>query len=93
MLRLSSLLVLLVTAHATRAISVGVSTRAETCNNLNGGAWCQVIGGQAPYTYAWTGPNGYSATTDSIFGLDAGEYFLTVTDDLGATAQASGQCH
>lgn len=90
MLRLSSLLVLLVTAHTARAISVGVYTRAETCNNLNGAAWCQVIGGQMPYTYAWTGPNGYTATTDSIFGLDAGEYFLTVTDDLGATAQASG---
>ncbi len=90
MLRIPAIVLLLVSAPSAWSISVGVFALPETCNNLNGRVWCQVIGGQAPYTYAWTGPNGYTATTDSIAGLDAGEYFLTVTDDLGATAQASG---
>ncbi|MBK8338874.1 MAG: T9SS type A sorting domain-containing protein [Flavobacteriales bacterium] len=90
MLRLSSLLVLLVTAHAASAITASVSTMAETCGNVNGKAWSYVSGGQWPFTYAWTGPNGYTGNTDSIFALDAGEYILTVTDYLGAVAQATG---
>jgi uncharacterized repeat protein (TIGR01451 family) len=48
-----------------------------------------VGGGQPPYTYAWTGPNGYTAGTDSIFGLDGGLYTVEVTDALGATATAN----
>nr|MBP6575297.1 hypothetical protein [Flavobacteriales bacterium] len=74
MLRIPAIVFLLVTAPSAWAISAGVYALPETCNNLNGRVWGQVIGGQAPYTYAWTGPNGYRATTDSIAGLDAGEY-------------------
>ena len=50
--------------------------RPETCGNTNGAAWCSVSGGQPPYTYAWTGPNGYTATTDSIFDLVGGTYSI-----------------
>ena len=37
-------------------------------------------GGAGAYSYAWTGPNGYTATTASIANLTAGAYQLTVTD-------------
>ncbi len=36
-------------------------------------------------TYAWTGPNGFSATTEDIAGLEAGVYSLVITDDNGST--------
>ena len=40
-----------------------------------------VIGGTGPYTYAWTGPNGFVGTNDSTqTGLCAGIYNLTLTE-------------
>lgn len=39
-----------------------------------------VTGGIAPYTYSWTGPASFTATTEDISGLDAGTYVVTVTD-------------
>ena len=50
-----------------------------------------VIGGNAPYTYNWTGPNGYSNTqvsplTGDLTNLCGGNYTLTVTDANGGTS-------
>jgi hypothetical protein len=39
-----------------------------------------VSGGVAPYTYAWTGPSGFTATTEDISALSSGYYTVTVTD-------------
>jgi uncharacterized repeat protein (TIGR01451 family) len=90
MLRTTTLLLLLLGATAARALTATVNVRPETCGNVNGAAWGGGSGGQAPYTLEWTGPGGFTATGDSIFGLEAGTYTLTVTDDLGAIATADG---
>ncbi len=37
-------------------------------------------GGTPNYSYMWTGPGGFSETTEDIFGLAAGDYTLTITD-------------
>ena len=39
-----------------------------------------VNGGVAPYVFSWTGPDGYSASTEDISGLEYGMYTVTVTD-------------
>lgn len=39
-----------------------------------------VSGGVAPYTFSWTGPSGFTATTEDITGLEYGNYTVTVTD-------------
>jgi gliding motility-associated-like protein len=39
-----------------------------------------VNGGVIPYTYAWTGPNGYTNNTEDVTGLTGGTYTLSVTD-------------
>ncbi|WP_321370377.1 Ig-like domain-containing protein [uncultured Draconibacterium sp.] len=44
-----------------------------------------VSGGVAPYLYAWTGPEGFTASDDSIGNLITGTYVLTVTDDNGCS--------
>ncbi len=47
----------------------------------DGKFYAHINGGTPPYTYTWTGPNGFTATTnDSITGLSAGNYSVIVTD-------------
>jgi hypothetical protein len=42
---------------------------------------CLVSGGTPPYTYAWTGPAGYTSTSATASGImQAGQYTLTITD-------------
>jgi gliding motility-associated-like protein len=36
--------------------------------------------GEGPFTYLWTGPDGYTATAGNITALKAGTYTVTVTD-------------
>lgn len=44
-----------------------------------------VSGGNPGYTYAWTGPNGFTSTQKNITGLKAGTYSLTATDNIGCS--------
>jgi hypothetical protein len=44
-----------------------------------------VSGGTAPYSFIWTGPNGYYATTQDIKNLTAGHYHLYMVDDNGCS--------
>ncbi|MBL4709494.1 MAG: lamin tail domain-containing protein [Flavobacteriales bacterium] len=54
-----------------------------SCNGFsNGGATVAVSGGTTPYTYAWSN----AATTESITGVGAAQYFVTVTDMTGTSA-------
>ena len=39
-----------------------------------------VIGGSSAYTFSWTGPNGFTATTEDLTGLFAGTYTVTIND-------------
>ena len=56
-----------------------------TCNEAgNGEIDVTVNGGTPPYSFNWSGDNGYINTTDlDIAGLDAANYTLTVRDALG----------
>ena len=42
----------------------------------------QIEDGSNPYTYSWTGPASYTSNDEDIFGLAAGVYELTVTDEF-----------
>ncbi|HEU4718609.1 MAG TPA: gliding motility-associated C-terminal domain-containing protein, partial [Bacteroidia bacterium] len=57
-----------------------------TCNNSADGAISySVSGGSPPYTYSWTGPNGYTSASQNISGILPGNYTLTVTDANGCS--------
>lgn len=53
-------------------------------SSVCGGA-AQLCGPDGNFSYAWTGPNGFTAGTQCIMAGDAGDYSLTITDlDTGA---------
>jgi gliding motility-associated-like protein len=52
----------------------------------NGAAMAQVLGGTAPYTYAWTPSGGTNATASN---LSAGTYGIQVTDNSGCIGTTS----
>ena len=68
-------------------LTLGVTGYDAHCNGSTDGS-AKVIpsGGVAPYTFAWAPVTGI---TDSISGLIAGVYSVTVTDSTGATATVS----
>lgn len=44
-----------------------------------------VSNGFPPYSYDWSGPNGYSSSIEDISGLNSGTYTVVVTDFYGCT--------
>ena len=49
-----------------------------------------VEGGTGPYSYAWTGSGGFTATTKDISGLSAGTYNVTITDAKNCSLPLTG---
>lgn len=45
----------------------------------NGAIDIKIIGGAYPYTYNWSGPNGFTANTEDLNGLVAGIYQVIIT--------------
>ena len=75
-----------------------VLSLTETHTNLNcsnsaatGNITLTVSGGTSAYTYAWTktGVGAYSATTQNVSSLSAGNYNVSVTDNKGCAATKS----
>lgn len=64
--------------------STSLST-SETCVGNDGALSVTAIGGSGTYSYQWN--NG--ATTSSITGLSSGNYFVTITDSEGDTAECN----
>jgi gliding motility-associated-like protein len=58
-----------------------------SCNGMaNGSIDINPTNGLAPFIYTWTGPNGFTATTEDISDLKAGQYRLLITDNNYCTA-------
>jgi hypothetical protein len=63
---------------------VSVTANITNVTTVNDGAInITVIGGAAPYSFAWTGPSGYTSSSEDISGLAPGTYEVTVTDGNG----------
>ena len=44
-----------------------------------------VSGGTPPYSYSWTGPNGFTSNVEDPSNLESGDYTVTITDANGCT--------
>jgi gliding motility-associated-like protein len=62
-------------------LSIAKTITKVLCNgNADGGINLTITGGTATYSYSWTGPNTFTANTEDITALLAGDYDITVTD-------------
>ncbi len=81
----------LAVTQPSAAISITPTVTNVLCNsNSTGAISISVSGGTSPYTYAWTGPSSFTATTQNISSRPAGTYSVTVTDASGCTATYTG---
>jgi gliding motility-associated-like protein len=63
------------------------SVQPASCNTASDGAISITVSGGSPgYGWSWIGPEGFTASTEDLTGLVAGNYLLTVTDQMGCTA-------
>ncbi len=61
-----------------------------SCAGLNDGSIDQtVVGGTSPYTHTWSGPGGFTGSTEDLSGLSAGGYTYAVTDANGCSSSAN----
>jgi hypothetical protein len=70
---------------ATVSASISIFGNASCFNSCNAFAQVSPVGGNPPYTYVWS--NG--STTQSISGVCAGNYVVTVSDNNNCTATAN----
>jgi gliding motility-associated-like protein len=78
-----------IVSPAALVLNNSVITDAS-CNNIADGAVdVTVTGGTTPYNYAWSGPNGYTSTSEDPTGLFFGTYTLIVTDANGCSSTST----
>ena len=79
----------------SRLVRVSNTTLSSTitrplCSGASNGALnLSVSGGTAPFAFAWTGPNGFTASNEDLVNVQAGTYNVTVTDGSGCTRTQS----
>lgn len=74
------------------AVTINSSVQPFDCGNGNGGSIDLSINGGAtclPYGFSWTGPGGFSASSEDLSGLNPGAYTVVVTDASNCSDTAS----
>ncbi len=69
-----------VSISASVAPAITFTQEGSTCGASTGSIDLTVADGQTPYSYSWTGPNGFTATTEDISNIEAGSYTVEVLD-------------
>jgi hypothetical protein len=59
---------------------------ASLCAPASGTIDLTVTGGLSPFTFSWSGPGGFTASSEDLAGLNIGTYEVVVTDAAGCTA-------
>ena len=65
-------------------ITLDGSTNAICFDSCNGEINITANGGDSSYFYFWTGPNGFTSTSEDISNLCYGEYILTLDDGISS---------
>ena len=59
--------------------TLAINSTSSSCGASTGSIDLTVTNGNNP-TFSWIGPDGFTATTEDISGLSAGDYTVTVND-------------
>lgn len=71
----------------TVALGSTATAVAVSCNGgSNGSIQLTPTGGTSPYSFSWTGPNSFTATSEDLSGLFAGSYTVAISDANGCRA-------
>lgn len=73
----------LIQQPADIVVTVDLVTPVDCNGEATGAIEISTSGGTPTYTFAWTGPDGFTASTENISNLEAGAYSLTVSDANG----------
>jgi hypothetical protein len=76
---------MILTIHRNPAVTAYVVSNVSCYGVSDGIVSASVAGGTSPYTYYWS----TSATTQTVSGLSAGTYSVTVTDNFGCKGTSS----
>ncbi|MGB5977616.1 MAG: gliding motility-associated C-terminal domain-containing protein, partial [Cyclobacteriaceae bacterium] len=63
-------------------ITEDLVTAVSSCGAADGAIEITVTNGSGDYTFDWSGPNGFTTTSEDVAGLEAGDYSLNVTDNV-----------
>ena len=75
------------TVNALPSITATVIITDVTCfSTLTGAINLTPGGGSGTFSFSWTGPNGFKASTEDIGNIKAGSYSVTITDAAGCSA-------
>ena len=66
-------------------VEVAIDFNGSECLTAESQLSAIATGGTIGYTYSWTGPGGFTGTTQTIDIISDGNYFVTVTDGKGCT--------
>ena len=73
------------------AVNLANKTDVLCYGQATGAINTTIVGGTGPYTYAWSGPNGFISSNQNLTALFAGTYNLIVTDNSGCVKNLSVQ--
>jgi plastocyanin len=73
-------------AGLTSLLCFGDTDTGSIDIEISGGRPLETAPGVFEYTYQWTGPNGFTSTSQDIANVPAGIYTVTVFDNLGCEA-------
>jgi len=71
-------------------LSVSIDNNGSACLQNGSQLTAVPVGGSPTYVYSWIFPDNSTATGETVDISLNGNYFLTVTDNAGCTAETSG---
>jgi hypothetical protein len=74
-----------VTEPAQLSSSISTIDDTDASATDNGSITLTVSGGTTAYGFSWTGPSGFTSTSQNLSNLGYGEYLVTITDANGCT--------
>ncbi|MBK9355884.1 MAG: choice-of-anchor L domain-containing protein [Bacteroidales bacterium] len=78
------------TISVAEGLSVSGNVENNSCQSTpDGSINITADGGTSPFSYSWTGPNGFSGNDEDLQNIVAGNYQVVITDDNGCTLTQS----